>query len=122
MSDEVEVSEFSDGVKSGDERKSLIAIRDYLVHELEVNRCQTCLASKLRTGDTAALVLRLTTVLKEIQALPKPDEGVSKLDELRARRSTRQSPAKDSAPPHGTKNAQRRSGSHRPGGERWPAS
>lgn len=116
------MSDLEDAVKSGDERASLMAIRDFLVHELEVNRCNTCLASKLRTGDTAALVLRLTTVLKEIQALPLPDEGVTKLDELRARRSSGSPSPKNPSRTHGTKSAQRRSGSHRPGGERWSAS
>lgn len=66
-------SNLQDEVKSGDMRRALIAIRDYLVQELDVNRCSACMASKLKTGDTAALVLRLQKVLEEIAALGDPN-------------------------------------------------
>lgn len=84
-----------EAVASDDPRRALEAIRDFLVHELEVNRCNTCLASKLRTGDTAALVLRLTDTLDRIQQLPRNDGQVSDLDKLRARRSARTPNAQD---------------------------
>lgn len=77
-----------EAVRTGDKRKSLLAIRDYLAHELEGNRCNRCSMSQLRTGDTAALVLRLTKVIEEIAELPA--EGAaqqeSELDKLRRRR------------------------------------
>jgi hypothetical protein len=66
-------SNLQDEVKSGDMRRALIAIRDYLVQELDVNRCSSCMASKLKTGDTAALVLRLQKVLEEIASLADPN-------------------------------------------------
>lgn len=90
-------SDFGESVKSSDRRAQLEAIRDYLVHELEVNRCNTCMASKLRTGDTAALVLRLMKVLEEIEQLPKQDGTVSELDAIRARKSARTSAATNSS-------------------------
>lgn len=90
--------DFGDSVRSSDRRIQLQAIRDYLVNELEVNRCNTCTASKLRTGDTAALVLRLMKVLEEIEDLPRDDGVVSDLDALRARRAARTPNASDPAP------------------------
>lgn len=90
--------DFGESVKSSNRRVQLEAIRDYLVNELEVNRCATCTASKLRTGDTAALVLRLMKVLEEIEALPREDGVVSELDALRQRKSARTPSATDTAP------------------------
>lgn len=58
-----------DAVASGDRLESLIAVRDYLAWELEGHRCKTCSMSQLRTGDTAALVLRLCKVMEEIDEL-----------------------------------------------------
>lgn len=81
-----------------DRRTQLEAIRDYLAHELEGNRCNNCRMSQLRTGDTANLVLRLTTILSEIDQLPAADGTVSHLDQLRARRSARTPNSKDPAP------------------------
>lgn len=80
-----------EAVKKGDHRDSLIALRDYVAHELEGNRCKTCSMSQLRTGDTAALVLRLQKLIEDIQALPDPNaEGdVDELEQLRARKSSR---------------------------------
>lgn len=83
----------------GDRRTQLEAIRDYLAHELEGNRCNTCRMSQLRTGDTAALVLRLSAILKEVDELPREDGQVSELDALRARKSARTPDAKNPAPP-----------------------
>lgn len=82
-------------VKSGDYRASLVALRDYVAHELEVHRCKTCQAFQLRTGDTAALVLRLQKVMEEIESIPEPSKEVSRLDQLRARRDGK-SASKDS--------------------------
>ena len=81
-------------IKSGDRRASLIAIRDFLAHELEGNRCNTCEMSKLRTGDTAALVLRLTTILDQIEELGAQSEEGDEFDKLIAR-----TPDWASAPP-----------------------
>lgn len=81
-----------------DRRTQLEAIRDYLAHELEGNRCNNCRMSQLRTGDTAALVLRLTNILAEIDVLPREDGVVSELDAIRARKRARTPDAEDSAP------------------------
>jgi hypothetical protein len=72
-------------VKKGDYRESLIALRDYVAHELEGNRCKTCAMSKLKTGDTASLVLRLQKIIEDIQAIPDPNEEVDEFDALIAR-------------------------------------
>jgi hypothetical protein len=89
-----------EAIATGDRRISLEAIRSYLAHELEGNRCAKCQASQLRTGDTAALVLRLMKVMEEIEDLPREDGVVTELDQLRARKSSRTPTAKDSAPSH----------------------
>lgn len=104
-------------VQSGDHRQALIAIRDYLVHELEVHRCKTCMASQLRTGDTAAIVLRLQKVLDDIAEIPEKTGEVSSLDAIRARRGGTPA-AKDSTPATGlgTKAGPRRQGGRRPRG------
>ncbi|MFD4474696.1 hypothetical protein ACFWPU_01065 [Streptomyces sp. NPDC058471] len=88
-----------DAIATGDRRVSLEAIRKYLAHELEGNRCRQCAMSQLRTGDTAALVLRLMKVMEEIEALPHDNGVVSELDVLRQRKSARTPNASDSAPP-----------------------
>lgn len=85
MSEDYGQGDLAKAVKSDDPRTALEAIRDYLVHELEVNRCKTCLASKLRTGDTASLVLRLESTLDRLEALPKHNGEVTQLDRIRAR-------------------------------------
>lgn len=81
-------------VQSGDMRRALIAIRDYVVHELDGNRCSKCSMSQLKTGDTAALILRLQKILEEIANLPaekksdddEPEEltGLARVRALRA--------------------------------------
>jgi hypothetical protein len=110
----------------GDKRTALEAMRDYIAHQLEANLCPVCLNSRLRTGDQASLLLRLRDVLNEIEALPSADGEVSSLDQLRARRAARQgtSAPEDPAQPRelGSKSAERRSGSRRPGGGRRPGS
>lgn len=72
-----------EAVKSKDRRAQLEAIRDFLAHELEGNRCKTCQASQLRAGETAALVLRLTKVLEELAALPEETGQKSELERIR---------------------------------------
>ena len=78
----------TEAVESGDQRRSLVAIRNYLANELEGNRCPKCKASQLRTGDTAALVLRLTKVIEELAALGPEAKGdnVSEIEKIRRRR------------------------------------
>ncbi|MGW6255421.1 hypothetical protein [Streptomyces sp. NPDC055085] len=79
-------TEIVDEVRSGDHRRSLIALRDYVAHELEGNRCSKCAMSQLRTGDTAALVLRLQKLIEDIQALKDPKaESQSELQAIRQR-------------------------------------
>ena len=80
-------------VQSGDMRRALTAIRDYVVHELDGNRCPKCAMSQLKTGDTASLVLRLQKILEEIAALPvektgdEPEEELTGLARIRALRA-----------------------------------
>ena len=106
-------TKLQDSVK-GDRRTQLEAIRDYIAHELEVHLCKTCLASRLRTGDQASLILRLQTVLAEIDALPINTGEVSELDRLRLRAvpGGHGSPDSEDQPLSG-KSAQRRASSHR---------
>jgi len=66
---------FTDIISKGDTRESLVALRDYVAHELEGNRCPKCAMSQLRTGDTAALVLRLQKIIEDIEKLP-PEQDV----------------------------------------------
>ena len=82
-------------------RDKLIALRDYVAHELEANRCKTCFNSQLRTGDTAALVLRLKAILDDIEAIPDPNvEGeVDDLERLRKQKASRAPTAPDLSPP-----------------------
>lgn len=78
---------FVDSIESGSYREQLIAVRDKIVNELTVHKCERCTALQLRTGDTAALILRLTTILEQIETLPAPEE-VSQLEMIRKRRPT----------------------------------
>lgn len=99
MSDEMEYfaprDDLEQIVKKGNYRESLIALRDYVAHELEGNRCKTCSMSQLRTGDTASLVLRLQKIIEDIRAIPDPNEEVDEFDQLIARE-----PDWASAPPN----------------------
>lgn len=97
-------------IKSGDRRRSLVALRDYLAHELQGHRCNSCAMSQLRTGDTAALVLRLQKVMEELEAIPNSDAEVTELDRLR---QDRVSGTSDHVRLLGSKNAQRRQGGRR---------
>lgn len=77
--------DFIAAIESDDVRRQLVALRDLVAHELDVTRCDKCTALKLRTGDTAALVLRLQTIIREIEAMPEKEEA-SRLDKIRAAR------------------------------------
>lgn len=68
-------------------RDKLIALRDFVAHELEGHRCKTCFMSKLKTGDTASLVLRLKTLLDDIEALADPEEEEDEFDAIINRES-----------------------------------
>ncbi len=112
------MGDLEDGVKSGDHKKALIAIRDYLVHELEGHRCKTCQMSQLRTGDTAAIVLRLQKVLDDIAEIPESTGEVTRLESIRRRRDgpdgSSDSKDRSSPPAFGTKAGPRRQGGRRP--------
>jgi len=103
MSDEdeefVPTDNLENVVKKGDYRESLIALRDYVAHELEGNRCKTCSMSKLKTGDTASLVLRLQKIIEDIRAIPDPNEEVDEFDALIAREAPWASASTDLPPP-----------------------
>lgn len=107
----------SEAVK-GDRRTQLEGVRDYIVHELEGNLCNTCKNSKLRTGDQASLILRLQTVLEEIANLPK-EEGTSRLAAVRNMAGLPvAATGTDGDAPVSGREAPRRTGSRRPGGGR----
>jgi hypothetical protein len=82
-------------------RKKLEALRDYVAHELEANRCKTCFNSQLRTGDTAALVLRLRSILEDIEGLPDENEEGDEFDRLIASQPHWASAPKDLPPSSG---------------------
>lgn len=107
----------------GTRREQLEAIRDHIAHELEANLCTTCKNSRLRTGDQASLILRLQTVLQELDALPGEEEE-NRLDNIRSLGGL--SVVRSSAPPPvggpESPSEQRRTGSRRAGGGRGPAS
>ncbi len=73
-------------LKSGDLRRQLTAMRDYLVHELSVHRCKQCEASRLKTGDTAALVLRLQKVIEDLSKIPDETKDQSEAEAVLSQR------------------------------------
>lgn len=99
----------------GDRKTQLEALRDYIARQLEANLCNTCLNSRLRTGDQASLILRLQTILEELETLRGGAGEVSTLDSLRLRvaGTVRHSDPPDI--PLSGKAAQRRAGSRRVG-------
>lgn len=115
---------FTDEIESDDERRQLIALRDFVAHELEGNRCNTCMMSKLRTGDTAALVLRLQKIIEDIRALPPENaEGkVTRLESIRGRRGPSGAPEAEGSrvAQLGYKSSPRRQGGRTPSGTRQP--
>lgn len=101
----------TDAVKDKSRRVQLEAVRDWIASQLETTVCKSCDTSRLRTGDQAALILRLTTVLKELEDLP--DETASEKTEyekIQERVHGLASVTKISPPAFGTKNAPRQQG------------
>lgn len=74
---------FVKAMQSPDRRVQLEGLRDYLAHELGANRCKSCQSSMLRTGDQAALVLRLMKVLEDLEELADVGAEKTELDKLR---------------------------------------
>lgn len=74
---------FIEAIASKDRRTQLEGIRDYLSHELSANRCKACQSSMLRTGDQAALVLRLMKVLEDLEGISDVGDEKSELEKLR---------------------------------------
>lgn len=117
-----EQKSLSEEIESGERRRSLIALRDYVAHELEGNRCSKCAMSQLRTGDTAALVLRLQKLIEEIAGLPAEQDleaeaakGVISLASIRNRAADRRPvPPIPHDPGLGTKAAPRVQGGRQP--------
>ena len=110
------MSDFSDTIKDGETRESLVAIRDFIVNYLEANRCAKCQNIELRSGDMAALLLRLMKVIEAIELLPDPNKEEAE-DELASLRESRYGPteSEDLVAPDklGTKSAKRRQGGRR---------
>ena len=92
-------------VKEENLRESLEAVRDYIADQLEGNLCNTCLNSRLRTGDQASLILRLTTVMEAIEKIPKVDAEVSELTLIRGRAGTKEVDFKKNARQQGGRHA-----------------
>ncbi|GHG09763.1 hypothetical protein [Streptomyces hydrogenans] len=89
MSDEMEYfaprPNLEEVVKRGDYLESLVAMRDFVAHELEGNRCKTCHMAQMRTGEVSALVLRLQKLIEDIAAASKPDGEADAFDLLISR-------------------------------------
>lgn len=100
-----------EAVRDKSHRVQLEAIRDLIAHELEGKRCKSCEMSQLRTGDIAALVLRLTKVLAELQAMPVETGQKSRLDQIREG-------ARLSVVPDSGKSAPRQQSNRHPSGTR----
>lgn len=94
------IAGFEAAIKSGDPRQQLTALRDLVANELNVHRCDRCSALQLRTGDTAALALRLQKIIEDIAALPaEAGEEETELERLRRIKATRTSAPSDKPPP-----------------------
>lgn len=61
--------DFLEGIKSGDHRKQLTVLRDRLAEELAGFNCCDCGNRRTKQDNTAALVLRLQQVLRELAEL-----------------------------------------------------
>jgi hypothetical protein len=83
------VADFVEEIESGDYRRSLVAMRDLVAHELDGVRCNNCQMLQIRSGETSALVLRLQKIIEDIQAIPAPDEEKDDLEKLRERKTSR---------------------------------
>lgn len=98
--------DLTEAVKDKDRRVQLEAIRDWLASQLEGSMCKSCDASRLRTGDQAALILRLTKVLEELDELPEAKSEKSKYEMIQERVQGQASVTQIHSP-LGTKNAPR---------------
>lgn len=110
------MSDFKEEIAAGDYRRSLVAMRDLVAHELSGKRCNQCNMLQMRSGETSALVLRLQKIIEDIDKLPTGEEEVTVLDELQAKRQDRETGATDTPYLLGSKGAQRRQGGRRTGG------
>lgn len=116
MADPEERTSLTDAVKLG-RRQTLVALRDHIARELEGNRCNKCQMSEMKSGDIAALALRLVQVMDAIEAIPEVKAGeVSELDAIRERNRAAASPH-SSLPP---KSQPRRQGGRAASGTRRP--
>lgn len=112
-------------VAEDDDIASLDALINLVAHELDDNRCSKCQSIQMRSGDTAALVLRLQKLLEDRAARKaeekrrnpeKLPEGVSSLVGLAAARGRNggsgTANSRDSG--LGTKSGPRRQGGRKP--------
>ena len=110
----VQNTDFLEEIQSGDRRRQLVAMRDLMAQELDGNRCKSCRMLQIRSGEIAALVLRLQKVIEEIATLPKetPDGKPERtsLELIRGRRDEHGDHG-----PRGTKSDARRQGGRRTG-------
>jgi hypothetical protein len=110
-------------VAEDDDIASLDALINLVAHELDDNRCAKCQSIQMRSGDTAALVLRLQKLLED-RATRKAEEkrrnpeklpeGVSSLAGLAGRRNGGAGAANSRDAGLGTKNGPRRQGGRKP--------
>lgn len=113
MSDDDD-SQFMQDIKSNDHRRQLVAMRDLMAQELDGNRCRACQMLQMRSGEIAALVLRLQKVIEEIKTLPVLENGEPKKTGLELIRGRRDEDG-DEHGPRGSKSDARRQGGRRTG-------
>jgi hypothetical protein len=128
MADDVEEFEKPESIAEvfarEDTLDSLIALRQFIAHELDGNRCKTCHMSQLKTGDQASLLLRAQKIIEDIETLrrtkapvndQKLPEGVTSLASIKQLRPTHWQPDTPDSDNSklGTKAGTRRSGSGR---------
>lgn len=105
-------------IKDGNYRDSLVALRDYLIAQLERNCCTECGFASHSAAEIAALTLRLHKVLTELEQLgPEPTKKLSGVAAIQARRGgvvDDDSETGSDTSSFGTKKAPRRQGGRRP--------
>lgn len=106
---------FLEGIQSKDRRTQLETMRDLVAHELTAHRCNSCESIRMRTSDTAALVLRLQKILEELANIPEKSEQKSEYEKIQERVANKVASGEHSnvVYPFGTKNAPRRQGGRR---------
>lgn len=109
------MTDFEEGIKSKNRRTQLEALRDLVTHELTVHRCKTCQAMQLRTGDTAALVLRLQKILEELAQIPEQQAEQSEYEKIQAQVAAKVASGgtNNVVFPFGSKSSPRRQGARR---------